>query len=91
MKIMVQYTKEFEQTLSKTLIYTPKENYFLLKEKSFIFKIFEIFYSWIKLDNIWEVTKSIYGNGAVGNELNKALIKICNDAKKIKIQGLDNI
>lgn len=70
--------------------FTPKDNYFLIKEKSFLFQIFEIFYQRISKENIKEtVHKSVYGSDSKGNELNKSLIKICNEAKKTKIAGLE--
>jgi len=31
----------------------------------------------------------VYGADSKGNELNKSLIKICNEAKKTKIPGLE--
>lgn len=94
-EIMINHAKDFESTLQRP-VKSPEmstlDTYFLVKEKSFLFLIFEIFYAWISKESIKDkVHWALYGPQTKGNELNISLIKICTQAKKSKIDGFENL
>lgn len=88
---MIEYTKRFEEKLNHPFNKCkedPLAFYQLVKEKSLILQCYEVMYRRLKSDVIkLTVHKSIYGEGAQGNEITKYLIQLCNGAKKGPIEG----
>lgn len=91
-EVMVEYTKHFEEILKKPFkgsnIEKPINFYLLVREKTHIFNLFEIFYRRLSEETIkGEVHKKLYGPESQGNELTKVLIGMYNQVKKGPIEG----
>ncbi|CDW71353.1 dna-dependent protein kinase catalytic subunit [Stylonychia lemnae] len=91
--IMIEFTPQLEIVLKESIFLQkdPLEQYQLIKQKKWIFLVFEVMFRRLKPETIrQQVHKKLYGESSPGNELTKSLIQLCTLAKKAPIDGFVN-